>query len=88
MAAEVTVIPDFWEEQFHSPRVPPGDDQPLTEETMDSGYEIGAQTIKSEDKDSYLRFLIGYSPRMKQCELIKNGHTFTLLAVSTVTNSC
>ena len=40
MAAEVTVIPDFWDDKFHSPRVPPGDDLPLSEETVDSGYEI------------------------------------------------
>ena len=40
MAVEVTVIPDFWDDKSHYPRVPPGDDQPLTEETMDSGYVI------------------------------------------------
>ena len=40
MAAEVTVITDFWDDEFHSPRIPPGDDQPLTEETVDTGYEI------------------------------------------------
>ena len=34
MAAEVTVIPDFW-------RVSPGDNDPLTVTvTVDSGYEI------------------------------------------------
>ena len=43
MGAEVTGIPDFWDEKFHSPRVPPGDDQQLTEETVDSGYEIDVQ---------------------------------------------
>ena len=40
IAAEVTVIADFWDDKFYSPRVPAGDDQPLTEETVDSGYEI------------------------------------------------
>ena len=40
MAAEVTRIPDFWDEKFHSPRVPSGNNQPLTKETVDSEYEI------------------------------------------------
>ena len=40
MAEEVTKIPDFLDEKFHFPIIPPGDDQPLTEETVDSGYEI------------------------------------------------
>ena len=45
MAAELTIIPDSWDEQFHSPSVPPGDDQPLTEETVDSRYEIDSKMV-------------------------------------------
>ena len=45
MAAEVTVIPDFWDDEFYSPRVPPGD-QPLTDKSVDSGYEIGARMMR------------------------------------------
>ena len=43
MGVEVTGIPDFWDEKFHSLRVPPGDDQPLTEETVDSGATLGTR---------------------------------------------
>ena len=40
--------PRFLDEKFHSPRVPPGDDQPLTEETVDYGYDISPLvTLKS-----------------------------------------
>ena len=36
--------------EFHSPRVSPGDDQPLTEETVDSGYEIGLHPPWGEER--------------------------------------
>ena len=39
------------------------------------------QTIQSEANDSYSRLLIGEHVCMKECELIKSGHTFGLLAV-------
>ena len=53
MGAEVTVIPDFWYSKFHSSRVPPGNDQQLTEETVDSGYEIAAvsETVNKKFND-------------------------------------
>ena len=53
MGAEVTGMPDFWYSKFHSPRVPPGDDQPLTEETVDSVYQIGSS---STSRASYFTF--------------------------------
>ena len=41
----MTGISHFWYSKFYSPRVPPGNDQPLTEETMDSGYEIAQRSL-------------------------------------------